>query len=258
MRLLAALTFPITLGLPGSTALAAAQQTGNLAAAKSFEAASIKPASRNATDFGVDTDPGLLRVEAQTLHDMVRIAYGLNDSQVTGGPKWAESDRFDVIGRANGRAGDKELLAMFQTLLADRFKLVIHRETRTVPGFALLVAKGGVKMQKSESAESNSRGGRGRIDAQGYSMQQLAERLTRVVRAPVEDATETTGAFNFTLNWSPEDRAARPQAADRPPGESNAPSIFTALEEQLGVRLEARKVTIEFIIVDSAEKPGEN
>lgn len=228
-------------------------------AAPSFEAASVKPASPDATDFGVDTDPGLLRLEAQTLKAIVRVAYGVNESQVVGGPKWVDSDRFDITGRANGPAGSKELLTMLQSLLADRFKLTFHRETRTAQGYALVVAKGGIKMQKSESTESNSRGGRGRIDAQGFSMRQLAERLTRVVRAPVEDATETPGRFNFTLTWSPDDSSTRPLAADRPAAEdSNAPSIFTALQEQLGAKLESRKVTMEVIVIDRAEKPGEN
>jgi len=229
------------------------------AAVPTFEAASVKPASPEATDFGVDTDPGLLRVEAQTLRDMVRVAYGVNDSQVVGGPKWANSDRFDITGRANGPAGGKELLTMLQSLLADRFKLAFHRETKTAQGYALVVAKGGIKMQKSESTESNSSGGRGRIDAQGFSMHQFAERLTRVMRAPVEDATETPGRFNFTLTWSPDDSSTKPLASDRPAiDDSNAPSIFTAIQEQLGLKLESRKVTMEVLVIDRAEKPGEN
>jgi uncharacterized protein (TIGR03435 family) len=238
---------------------AAASLTAQPALAPSFEAASVKLASPDATDFGVDTDPGLLRVEAQTLRDMVRIAYGVNDSQVAGGPKWANSDRFDITGRANGPAGSKELLTMLQNLLGERFKLTIHRETKTAQGYALVVAKGGVKMQKSESKESNSSGGRGRIDAKGYSMRQLAERLARAVRAPVEDATETPGGFNFTLTWSPDEPSAKALASDRAAGDdSNAPSIFTALQEQLGLKLESRKVTMEVIVIDRAEKPGEN
>ncbi len=229
------------------------------AAVPSFEVASIRPASPDATDFGVDTDPGLLRVEAQPLRAIVRVAYGVNESQVVGGPKWADSDRFDITGRANGPAGTRELFAMLQSLLADRFKLAIHRETRTAQGYALVVAKGGVKMQKSESTESNSHGGRGRIDAQGFSMRQLAERLTRVMRAPVEDATETPGGFNFSLIWNPDDPSAKPLSADRSAIEdSNAPSIFTAIQEQLGLKLESRKVTMEVIVIDRAEKPGDN
>jgi uncharacterized protein (TIGR03435 family) len=239
--------------------IAAAWLAAQPAAVPSFEVASIRPASPDATDFGVDTDPGLLRVEAQTLRDMVRIAFGVNDSQVAGGPKWADSDRFDITGRANGPAGSKELLTMLQNLLADRFKLAIHRETKTAQGFALVVAKGGIKMQKSESTESNSTGGRGRIDAQGVSMSKFAERLNRAVRAPVEDATETPGGFNFTLTWSPDDPSTKPLAPDRPAvGDSNAPSVFTALQEQLGLKLESRKVTMEVIVIDRAEKPDDN
>ena len=120
-----------------------------------------------------------------------------------------------------------------------------------MPGFALLVAKGGVKMQKSDAKDSHSQGGRGKIDALGYSMHQFAERLPSVVHGPVEDETGTTGGFNFTLKWTPEERAAKSDDAD-------GPTIFTALQEQLGLKLEARKVTMEVIVIDSAEKPGEN
>ncbi len=221
-----------------------------------FEAASVKPAPANPEDFGVDIDPGLLRVNAQTLRDLVRVAYGVNDSQVVGGPKWAETDRFDIIGKANTPAGDKVLLAMLQTLLVERFKLTIHRETRTAQGFGLALAKGGVKMQKSESEGSNSTGGRGKIDAQGYSMPQLAERLSRLMKAPVEDATQDDRRFNFTLKWDPASTSGRPGERDK--SDSDQPTIFTALEEQLGLKLSARKVTMEVIVIDGAEKPGEN
>jgi uncharacterized protein (TIGR03435 family) len=224
--------------------------------APAFEAASVKPAPPNPTDFGVDTDPGLLRVEAQTLREIVQIAYGVNDSQVVGGPKWAETDRFDIIGKSNGPAGSKELLAMLQTLLAERFKLTMHRETRTAQGYGLVIAKGGVKMQASESKSSNSTGGRGKIDAQGYSMPQLAERLTRLMRVPVEDATQNNARFNFTLKWDPASTSVRPSERDK--SDSDQPSIFTALEEQLGLKLAARKVMMEVIVIDGAEKPSEN
>ena len=137
------------------------------AAAPSFEAASVKPASPDATDFGVDEDTGLLRIEAQTLRAIVRVAYGVNDSQVAGGPKWTDSDRFDIVGKADGPAGHHELLAMLQNLLADRFKLAIHRETRTAQGYGLMVAKGGVKMQKSESKGSTSTKGRAESTRRG-------------------------------------------------------------------------------------------
>jgi uncharacterized protein (TIGR03435 family) len=225
------------------------------AQAPAFETASVKPAPPNPTDYGIDTDPGLLRVEAQTLHDMVRLAYEVNDSQVAGGPKWADSDRFDVTARAKGRAGDKELYAMLQTLLADRFKLSIHREMRTAQGYGLLIAKGGIKMQKTEVTDSHSSGGRGKIEAQGYSMAQFAERLSRLMKAPVEDATQNTGRYNFTLKWDPASTSGR---LGENQGDSDQPTIFTALEEQLGLKLEARKVTMEVIVIDRAEKPSEN
>ncbi len=245
MRRLAAFLFPFC--------IAAAQPSGTAAAAPSFEAASIKPSSPDATSSGVDTDTGLLRIQNQPLRGLIRIAYGVNDAQVTGGPKWVEADRFDIAGKADGPAGGPALLEMLQTLLADRFKLVFHREQRTVTGYALTVAKGGVKMQASDSQGSSSNGGRGRIDAKGYHMSQLAERLTRLLHAPVEDATGTTAGFDFSLRFTPEEMAVAGAAKD-----DSAPTIFTALQEQLGLKLEARKVQMEVIVIDSAEKPSEN
>ena len=221
-----------------------------------FETASVKAASPDASDFSVDVDPGLLRVQAQTLRNMVRVAYDVNDSQVIGGPKWADAERFDITARAGARAGNTELMAMFQTLLAERFKLTIHRDTRTVQGFAMVVAKRGVKMQKVDAEGSQSTGGRGRIEAKGFTMPQLAERLTRVMKAPVEDETRDNGRYNFILKWDPASTSGRPEAAGK--GDADAPTMFTALEEQLGLKLEARKLTIPVIVIDSAEKPGEN
>lgn len=216
----------------------------------SFESASVKPSPQDDAGRGVDSDPGILRLQHQTLRGLVRIAYRLNDSQVAGGPKWAGDDEFNVIGKANGPANGLQLNQMLQSLLSERFKLTFHRESKTVSGFALVVAKGGVKMQASAGGDSTSHGGRGRIDAQGVSMAKLADRLTRLLRAPVEDATGTTGGFNFTLKWTQENASGA--------SGDEGPTIFTALQEQLGLKLEARKVTMEVIVIDGAEKPGEN
>jgi len=255
MRRLAAFLIPIGL------AAAQAVQPAGPAAVPSFESASVKPSSPDANSSGVDSDPGLLRIQNQTLHGLVRIAYGVNDSQVTGGPKWAEADRFDVIGKAGGPADSPELLKMMQALLTERFKLEIHREARTVTGFALVAAKSGVKMQAASGGESTSHGSRGQIDAKGVSMSTLAGRLSRLLHAPVEDQTGATGGFNFTLKWNPDDPALRPMAADRPStvvSDSKDPSLFAALQEQLGLKLESRKVQMEMIVIDGAQKPGEN
>jgi uncharacterized protein (TIGR03435 family) len=228
-----------------------------------FEVATIKPADPDSTSSGVDADTGLLRIQNQSLHSLVRIAYNVNDRQVAGGPKWVESDRFDVNGKANGPASGPELLLMLQTLLADQFSLTFHRETRTVTGYALAPAKGGLKMEVAKGDGASTSGRRGTIEAKGGTMKVLAERLTRLLQAPVEDATGTTGGFNFTLKWSPEETGSQ-----RPPGsdassnnalpESSGPTIFTALQEQLGLRLESRKVSMEVLVIDNAEKPKEN
>lgn len=217
-----------------------------------FEVATIKPANPDATSSGMDSDTGLLRIQNQTLHALIRIAYDVNDRQVAGGAKWVESDRFDVNGKASGAAKGPELLLMLQTLLADQFKLAFHSETRTVSGYSLVPAKGGLKMEVAMGDGASTSGRRGVIDAKGGTMKALAERLTRLLQAPVEDATGTTNGFNFTLKWAAETLSANPSA------DTDGPTIFTALQEQLGLRLESRKVSMEVLVIDSAEKPKEN
>ena len=217
-----------------------------------FEVATVKPASPDATSSGTDSDPGLLRIQNQPLRALMRVAYDVNEVQVTGGPKWVESARFDIEGRANGPAGDPQLKLMLQSLLAERFQLKFHRETRTVNGYALVAAKGGVKMEAAEGAGSSSQGRRGLIEGKGYRMKQFAERLSRLLQAPVEDATGTTGGYNFTLKWAAETLSANP------PADADGPTIFTALQEQLGLRLESRKVSMEMLVIDTVEKPTEN
>jgi uncharacterized protein (TIGR03435 family) len=137
---------------------------------------------------------------------------------------------------------------MLQTLLADRFQLVIHHEQKVAPAYALVLAKSGLKIKPVEGATgSSSRSGRGVITAKGLTMAKLADRLSRNLRAPVADLTETPGAFDFKLEWSIE--------GDKDDLQS---SLFAALQSQLGLKLEARKLPIDMIVVDKAEKPSEN
>ncbi len=152
-------------------------------------------------------------------------------------------------------------MLMLQVLLADRFKLALHREKRVISGYRLVLGKGGLKAQAS-APDSGSVGhsGRGRIDAEGCTMAQLALKLSEVLHRPVLDTTGVAGKFDLKLEWTPDDMQAKPPAADQravsaPEG---GPSIFAALQEQLGLKLESNKVPADVLVIDSVEKPSEN
>jgi uncharacterized protein (TIGR03435 family) len=195
----------------------------------------------------------------QNLQRLVAIAYGFNDEQrVIGGPKWVGSDRFDIEARAVGPAKDPELLRMLQNLLADRFQLAVHRETKNAPGFSLALVKGGLKIHPDETEGKqvwNSR--RGKILAERVSMAKVAASLTGLLGAPVVDVTDAKGVYSFTLEWTPDTpHTAGPDGTT--PSAPSGPSLEDVLGSQLGVKLENRKLPVEVIVIDKAEKPTEN
>ena len=212
-----------------------------------FEAASIHPSTAEEGSSTWTTAKGSLRMQNFSLRRMILTAYSLSDAQIEGGPKWMDSERFDLMAKPAAAATTPQLLEMLQTLLADRFKLVLHREKKEIGGYALTIAKGGMKIQAVEdSGSAQSSSGGGKIDAKMVHMAKLAEMLERDLRAPVVDATGVTGAFTFRLEWMPDDRG------------TTGPSLFTAIQETLGLKLESRKVMADVLIVDSAEKPADN
>jgi uncharacterized protein (TIGR03435 family) len=137
---------------------------------------------------------------------------------------------------------------MFQTLLADRFNLVFHHEEKIGPSYALVLLKSGLKITPVEaSTGTNSNGRKGQLEVTGMTMSRFAETLSRELKTPVTDLTATPGAYDFKLQWSTEGDANDMQSA-----------LFAALQSQLGLKLESRKLLIDMIVVDSAEKPSEN
>jgi uncharacterized protein (TIGR03435 family) len=190
----------------------------------------------------------MIVLTGQTLKGLICSAYQVKDFQVAGGPKWIDGDRFDVNAKAEGAADGPQLKAMLQTLLADRFQLVIHHEQKIAPAYALVLAKSGLKIKPVEGATgSSSNGNRGQFTVTGMTMSKFADLLSRELKGPVADLTETPGAFDFKLEWSMEGDANDVQSA-----------LFAALQSQLGVKLESRKLPLDLIVVDKAEKPSEN
>ena len=271
-----------------------------------FEAASIKP--NNSTSlgrrFGVRGDRFVATNE--TLWQLIAVAYGtpgllpqpLADYQLSGGPKWINSDRFDVEARAvgdvvRGTEGTRRKQLMLQTLLAERFKLVVHHETRELPIYALVLArrdrKLGPKLRRSEVDSAALRGnpdnppiplpafGTPACDAAGgarcspglgfagvfkgsaMTITDLTPYLSKWLDRTVSDRTGLTGAFDVELQFSPEGLPGAPTGppgVERPPSEG--PSIFTAVQEQLGLKLESTKGPVDVVVIDHAERPTED
>jgi uncharacterized protein (TIGR03435 family) len=235
------------------TAAAGMAQT----AAPVFEVASIKASSSVGSQD--KTTPGTLLESGETLRQLVTVAFDVKDFQVTGGPAWIDADRYDVVAKASGPANDQQLFRMLQSLLEERFHLRMHRESKPFPGHALVVGRSGIKAQPAADPHRPSRSSQnGTLTAKAVSMAQLAQWLARRTGAPVVDNTGLSKVYDFSLTWDPaSDRfdplasgAAEPVAADP----KNLP-LALALQEQLGLRLEARKVPVEMIVIDGAEKP---
>jgi len=226
-----------------------------LAQRPAFEVAAIKPSQADEGHRGWDSGKGRVTMDNMNLRQIIQAAYSKKDYEVLGGPAWLDSARFHIDAKAEGKASDAQLLLMLQTLLADRFKLVVHREKKDASGFALVVAKGGPKMRAVEGVGSQMNSRNGRLTAKHASMEVLAAFAQGQVGRPVVDATGLTGGFDFTFEWSNERvLKAAEDSGTVPP----VPSIFTALPEQLGLKLEARKVPMEVLVIDSAERPAEN
>jgi len=218
-----------------------------------FEAASIKPSlDPPGSVVGIFESKGRISAKNVTLKRCVRGAYNVPEPQIVGGPKWVDQDRFYIEAKAAAPAGGHELMLMLQTLLADRFKLVIHREPRAIPGYRLVLDKGGLKAKASAPDRGSAgRSQRGRIEAEGCTLAQLSLKLAEVLKRPVQDATGVAGKFDFKLEWTPDDMQAKPPDSD------TGPSIFAALQEQLGLKLESGKIPAEVLVIDSADKPTE-
>ena len=227
-----------------------------------FEVASIKPADPDARGSSSNGDGRMLRIKNWTLKRLVQRAFDVQDYQVTGGPNWTDSYRFNIDAKVDeseaklqGKEGQARIRAMLESLLMDRFDLQFHRETKILPIYNLVPAKNGFKLAAVKDTGSHSLNTNNwHLTATCIDMPALAVYLSGEMERPVLDATGIPGFFNFKLEWSPEVSANKAPDAN----ESTAPSIFTALQEQLGLKLESGKGPVEIIVVDHAEKPTEN
>jgi uncharacterized protein (TIGR03435 family) len=222
-----------------------------------FEAASIKPNTSLSGHASSHVTNGEVIMRNVSLESCIQFAYRIAEGRLFG-PNWLSTTRFDIIAKPPSGSPRDQYREMMQALLADRFKLFIHHESRMLPAFALVVGKTGAKMQKGEPGGPHVDVENTKLTGTGMTMANLAETLSRHVDRPVVDKTGLDGFFDLHLEWSPEEKTSDEKSASGappPPG----PSIFTAVQEQLGLRLQAEKLPIDVIVVDHVERlPTEN
>jgi uncharacterized protein (TIGR03435 family) len=202
------------------------------------------------------------RTRNLALRDLIQFAYGLPDSQILGGPSWLDSIMFDVDAKSDSTV-DGQLHAlptdqarhqkqlMVQALLADRFQLKTHQETRQLPVYTLAVARGGPRFQPSKINGTTIDTGRTRLHIAGSddTMSILARELARILGRVVLNQTGLSGRYDLRLQWTPDDTS---------PGPSEPPGIFTAIQEQLGLKLESGRGPVPVLVIDSVEMPAAN
>jgi len=228
-----------------------------LVAQQAFEVVSVKPANPELSQGGVahmvNNPPGRFEARNLPLGDLVRSAWKLNKNQLMGGPNWLETAGWDIDARYPAGAGHAQLPEMLQGMLADRFRLVVHHETRTLPTYALAIAKGGTKLREDNEPGGMSAGPRS-IRYHSGTMAELASQLSDYVGRQVADKTGLTGRYAIDLSFTPVDPGSSEN--DAPVGA--LPSIFQALQEQAGLKLDSTKGPVEVLVIDRAEKPSSN
>jgi len=247
----------------------AAASANGAGAAPSFEVATIKPTAPDAKAGRYITMQGNNRfvVKYYTLKLMIAAAYNLSPKTISGGPAWVDSDHFDILALTAGdtRPAQREQMAMLRTLLTERFRLTFHREQKEFSIYALEVAKGGPKLKESTApmtapAEliSTVYPQRIHLPARNATMGDFTSLLQRaLLDRPVVDRTGLAGRYDFELDWAPDETqfgGEVPVAS----ADAQAQPFFTAIEQQLGLHLEATRGMVDALVIDSAEQPSAN
>ncbi|MGA3240279.1 MAG: TIGR03435 family protein [Bryobacteraceae bacterium] len=240
---------------------------GQSAPAQTFEVASVKPSDPNARGGRISFPNGTFTAIGITARNCITLAYDIPSYQLAGGPGWIGDQHYDIVAKMSAGAvkapRDPERMpqmrAALQALLADRFQLVIRRETRMIPGYALVVAKNGFKLKKTaDEGHADFSSNRGKLTAHQISMELLARNLSGNLSSPVVDMTGIKGVYDLTLEWTPDEVQSPVKAGGEATEPAVGPSIFTALQEQLGLKLEIQKTPIEMLVIDRIEKPAAN
>jgi uncharacterized protein (TIGR03435 family) len=230
-----------------------------------FELATIE-ISRPEEHLSIQVRGNRFTTTDTSLIDLLAFSYGLHAHQITGGPSWMETEKYDVLAEPEGKDKPKsnQLKLMVQNLLADRFQLAVHRETKELSVYSILVGKNGSKLPAVSSDPNASPGvgfQLGAMTVKSATMADFAGFLQRyVMDRPVVDQTKIEGRYDFSLRWTPDesqfpDRASQMTA---PPGDADPPDLYTAIQQQLGLKLQAVKAPVDVIVVDHGERPSAN
>ena len=213
-----------------------------LAAQPAFEAAVVKPADPAANGFMTRWTQSQVELRNCSLRQCIETAYDLRDYALSG-PAWLDSVHFDIVAKLPSGSSQGQFHPMLQTLLAERFGLKVHPESREVPGYVVTVAKGGPKFLRSglETTPSTS-SGPSMVRCRAATMAIFVDQLSRNLGRPVADETSLDGTFDFDLHWTPDDAPV--------PG----PSLFAAVQEQLGLKLQAQKAPVTIVVVDGINR----
>lgn len=270
----------------------ARSQAGDAAATASalrFEVASIKPNKSGSMMVSVHLTADGVVISGLPLHMLIREAFGVSNDRLIGEPNWVNSQRYDIDAKVDAADAPKfeslrpqQQWVLMLPLLQERFGLKFHHETKDVTVYALVVAKGGPKLKEARPGDTYPNGlkgpdgagptgvmrmGPGQMTDQAMPIANLVRQLSLLLGSTVIDKTNLTGKYDFTLEWSPDEEVGpmiRPPGGGPPPGggatssDSSGPSLFTALQEQLGLKLEARKEPVDAIVIDHIEQPSPN
>jgi len=230
-----------------------------------FEVASIKltPPDFRGSRASAPSSGNNLSLRGMTLRELIRLAYTLPSDLVSGGPGWVDGTRYDVEARAEGKASQQQRLEMLKTLLAERFNLTFHYESKEAASFVLTAGKNRPKMKERKPDDGGEPSGIRDMGSLHYvcrdtSMAWFARYLeSTVLSRPVADKTGLSGTYDFDLSWRPDDSQFKGRFAGSQEAQSDLPDLFTALKD-IGLRLERVKSLIQILRIDHAESPSEN
>lgn len=234
--------------------LSVASGSASAQPSSTLDVASVKASRSVSTESNLDSVRGRLTATNITVKELIRLGYGVKDYQILRAPAWIDSQRFDISAKSvSGNANsieDERLLV--RELLADRFQLITHRESKPMPVYLLVVAKGGPRLTPHSDTAPRTRGGCGRLVGRRVTTETIATMLSRQVDHEVFNRTGVSGEYDIQLDFTPDSGPC--QAASVATDPSGLPSIYTAVQEQLGLKMEAGKAPVEVLVIDRLEK----
>jgi len=230
-----------------------------------FDVASIRP-SRPDERLEIFVRGRQFVTTASTLYDLITLAYAIHARQVVGGPSWMETEKYDVTAEPDSeiRPAGQQLRLMVQKLLADRFRLAFHRDKKDMSAFTIILANTGIKIAASPNQTANAGvgfQGAGSMIVKSATIADFANFMQRyVLDRPVVDETHLTTKYDFNLKWAANETQfqGRALASEPAQGTADASDLFTAIQEQLGLKMESSKGPVDVLVIDSVQKPTEN